>query len=72
LFPLLWSELVTESFRRYVLEVRRPCNKLRDIMIAKVNEKLRFANITPQNIERNPIKAMRRALDDEAKAEQMQ
>lgn len=71
-FPLLWREMVTAAFYRHTMEVRRPCNKIKADLIEQINKALRFTNIQPSIVERNPMQDMRQANDDEAKANHLQ
>ena len=38
-FPGLHSEMLAESFSRYIREFRKPCGKKRNEMIKKLNKK---------------------------------
>ena len=42
-FPGLQSEMLAESFSRYIKEFRKPCGKKRAETLAKINKKLQYS-----------------------------
>ena len=61
-FPGVHNELVSHSFLRHVREARRPCNKMKQELIAAQNERLRFTEIKPRLLDKNPFKKLRLEL----------
>merc|ERR1711957_1085836 len=48
-FPGLHSEMMAESFARYVREVRKPCGKKRNQTIENLNQKKQYSQINVEN-----------------------
>lgn len=42
-FPGLHSEMLAESFSRYIKEFRKPCGRKRTEMLARINKKLYYS-----------------------------
>ena len=49
-FPGLHSEMLAESFSRYIREFRKPCGKKRNEMIKKLNKKKQYSSISVDNM----------------------
>lgn len=50
-FPGLHSEMLAESFSRYIREFRKPCGKKRNEMIKKLNKKKQYSSICIDNMQ---------------------
>jgi len=50
-FPGLHSEMLAESFSRYIREFRKPCGKKRNEMIKKLNKKKQYSSISVDNLQ---------------------
>ena len=48
-FPGLHSEMLAESFSRYIREFRKPCGKKRNDTIKKLNKKKQYSQINVEN-----------------------
>jgi hypothetical protein len=48
-FPGLHSEMIAESFSRYIKEFRKPCGKKRNETFQKNNKKLQYSQIQSEN-----------------------
>lgn len=55
-FPGLHSDMLSESFSRYIREFRKPCGLKRADIISKLNKKLQYSQIHPQNLSNNPLR----------------
>ena len=48
--------MLSESFSRYIREFRKPCGLKRADIISKLNKKLQYSQIHPQNLSNNPLR----------------
>jgi len=61
-FPGLHSEMLAESFSRYIKEFRKPCGKKRMDTILSINERNAYSRISPDNERTNPMKTIKKML----------
>lgn len=66
-FPGLHSEMLAESFSRYIREFRKPCGKKRAEMLTKINKKLQYSQIMTESqmksIQRDINKALKQSVN---------
>ena len=62
-FPGLHSEMLAESFSRYIKEFRKPCGKKRLETINNINERNAYSKISADNQRTNPMHTIKKALD---------
>lgn len=55
-FPGLHSEMLAESFSRYIKEFRKPCGKKRAETIKSHNKKSQYSHIDPENHSNTPMR----------------
>ena len=61
-FPGLHSEMLAESFSRYIKEFRKPCGKKRLETIISINERNAYSKISADNQRTNPMRTIKQAL----------
>lgn len=61
-FPGLHSEMLAESFSRYIKDFRKPCGKKRLETILSINERNAYSKIDASNQRQNPMKTIKQAL----------
>ena len=55
-FPNLHQQMLSDAFYNYSKSIRRPCTKIREEEIKKLNDKMRYSSISPENLEGDKTK----------------
>jgi Sec-independent protein translocase protein TatA len=55
-FPGLHSEMLAESFSRYIREFRKPCGKKRTDIIKELNKKKKYSQINVDSLKKTERK----------------
>jgi hypothetical protein len=48
--------MLSDAFFTYSKSIRRPCTKIREEEIKKLNDKMRYSSISPENLEGDKTK----------------
>jgi len=61
-FPKLHKQMASDAFYTYSRSIRRPCTKKREVEIRRLNDKMRYSSISPENLEGDKTKMISKKL----------